>query len=279
MEIRYSQLIVATGSRSPDWPFKSSVPLPELKQQLLDSQAKIAAAERIVIGGGGPTSVETAGEIATLFPEKKVTLVSGTSLLLPGVAPGKVAITAEKTLKQLGVELKKNIKVSHWDEAAKEVVLLDGEKVPADLYIPIVGLRPNSEFLPRELVDENGCVKINTHLRTTVDNIWALGDVTNVIIKQLGIIPVMVPVVSSNVLKVIREDETKVELELKSYDEGKVMSMIFVPIGGKFGKGTGHVKGWKFPGVLVWAGKGRNFMVGGFKDIAAGRMMPGFSKV
>lgn len=279
-EIPYGHLIVATGSRAPDsWPFKNASPLPTLLASLSASQAKIAAASSIVIGGGGPTSIETAGEIASFFPTKTVTIVSASEHLLPGSAPTKVGATAEKTLNQLGVTIKKGVKVSHYDEVAKNVVLVDGQTIPADLYIPTVGLLPNSEFLPRELVDEHGSIKVNTHLRTTVDNVWAVGDVTNVLVKQAAIIAAQVPVASANVLKAITEDESKKELDFKSYDEGKVLSAIFVPIGSKFGKGTGHIKGWKLFGTLVWLAKGRNLMVGGFKDVALGKTFIGFGKV
>lgn len=271
--IEYAHLIVASGSRAHGgWPFKSAEPLSALKQSLQQSQKKIAEAQTIVLAGGGPTSIETAGEIATFYPEKKVTLVSASETLLP-TAPSKVGNTAEKTLKQVGIEVRKGVKVV--DHRDGEVVLENGEKLPADLYIPSAGLIPNSEFLPRELVAENGGIKVNENLRTGVENVWALGDVLDVQDKRLAIVGGMVPVVSANVLTTIKNAQTT----LKTYDESKLMKMMFVPIGSKFGKGTGHVGGYKVPGLIVWAGKSRDMMVGGVKNIADGKMMPGFVKV
>ncbi|TGZ83240.1 FAD/NAD(P)-binding domain-containing protein [Ascodesmis nigricans] len=272
--IEYAQLIIATGSRAHgDWPFKNSAPLPHLKAALKKTQDQIIAANTIVLAGGGPTSVETIGEIATLHPEKKVILVSASDTLLP-TAPAKVGNIAERTLKQLNVEVRKNLRVESYE--AGEVLLSNGEKIQADLYVPTYGLIPNTEFMPKELLAvHNSTVKVNANLRTTVENIWALGDVVDCMCKRLMIVPAMVPVVSANVLAVVKGSDE----ELKTYDEKKLLDAMFVPIGGRFGKGTGHIGGYKIPGLVVWAAKGRTMLMGNPKDFAEGRMMPGFAKV
>jgi len=76
--ISYDTLILATGARPrEDIPFKSGASYEATRDALHDWQAKVKAASTIVVGGAGPTGVETAGELASEYGAlKKVTLVS-----------------------------------------------------------------------------------------------------------------------------------------------------------------------------------------------------------
>ena len=65
------------------------------------------AAQRITVIGGGASGVEIAGEIATDFPQKDVTLIhSRDTLLEPAVRP-KLRTMVEKQLLDLKVNLVK----------------------------------------------------------------------------------------------------------------------------------------------------------------------------
>lgn len=76
---KYDILIIATGSRSPaPGPWKNSLEGYEASlKELHDTQEAVGKAKTIVIGGGGATGVETAGEIKFEYgAQKEVTLVS-----------------------------------------------------------------------------------------------------------------------------------------------------------------------------------------------------------
>lgn len=42
-----------------------------------------------------------------------------------------------------------------------------------------VGYRPVTDFIPKEILDENGYVKVNEKLETEINGVYAIGDITN----------------------------------------------------------------------------------------------------
>jgi NADPH-dependent glutamate synthase beta subunit-like oxidoreductase/glutamate synthase domain-containing protein 3/NAD-dependent dihydropyrimidine dehydrogenase PreA subunit len=57
------------------------------------------------------------------------------------------------------------------------VILTTGEEIPADTVIMSIGDVPDLEFLPDDVAEENGFVKVNDHFLTTDPKIFAIGDV------------------------------------------------------------------------------------------------------
>ncbi|KAI5778706.1 hypothetical protein EDC01DRAFT_673072 [Geopyxis carbonaria] len=276
--LEYAHLVVATGSSAVDgWPFKSVGPHTATAAALSSMAAKIAAADTIVLSGAGATGVETTGEIATFYPDKKVILVSASEHLLP-ITRADIGDTAQKTLSQLGVQVITGTKVVHETPSAEsgklELALANGTTLTADLHIPTYGLVANTGFMPRDMLDEHGWVHITPHCRTPRhDNIWAAGDVATVSTRQSLQAGAMAPIVAHNIQAAV----DGVKEGWKEYKEGALM--LVVPIGGKFAKGTGHLFGWRVWGLVVWAAKGRDFMVGNAAALAAGKSMPGGGKV
>lgn len=78
-KIVYDTLVIATGGRTIDSfvPWKSAATgYKATKENLHKTQKLVEAAESIVIGGAGPTGVETAGELGFEYGKtKKITLV------------------------------------------------------------------------------------------------------------------------------------------------------------------------------------------------------------
>lgn len=86
----YDFLILATGSRTKgdrdgvQMPFKNFSSTEETKDALHEFQEAVKKSKTIVIAGGGPTGVETAGEIAFEYGSaKKVVLVNSHSHPVP----------------------------------------------------------------------------------------------------------------------------------------------------------------------------------------------------
>ena len=62
----------------------------------------------------------------------------------------------------------------------------NGEKKIVDLYLPTTGLVPNSEFIPKTLLNEGGFVKVDEFLHVKgFSDIWAAGDVADVQAPQI----------------------------------------------------------------------------------------------
>ena len=63
---------------------------------------------------------------------------------------------------------------------ARRLVFEDGDGIAADVVMPSYGLVPSVEFMLRSGVDIERGVLVNPQLRTSVDTIWAAGDVCQI---------------------------------------------------------------------------------------------------
>jgi dihydrolipoamide dehydrogenase len=121
----------------------------------------------------------------------QVTVVEFTDQLLPGNDPELVAVVARK-LKKLGVEVYLQHKALRYEDSDGGLKLwivprsADGQKdkelaIATDHILVTVGRRPNSESLGLEQVgvqvDQRGFIVVDKQQRTSVANIFAIGDV------------------------------------------------------------------------------------------------------
>ncbi|HWB28796.1 MAG TPA: NAD(P)/FAD-dependent oxidoreductase [Chitinophagaceae bacterium] len=142
----------------------------------------------VVIVGGGPTGVETAGALAELrryvlpkdypqldFSKMKIYLLEGLDRLLPPMSP-KASKSAHKNLEKMGVIVKTGTMVESYK--GEIVTLKGGEQIKALTVLWTAGVA--GDLLPgfkkewteksRLLTDENCRVKGS-------DNIFAIGDI------------------------------------------------------------------------------------------------------
>lgn len=124
ISVSYHALVLATGSKSPSAVWSSfGNGHEEIEAALADANAQVKGAKSIVIAGGGPAGVETAGEIADYLngtpgwfqkrpknPKAHITLITSSDKLLPRLRPA-IAKQAEHDLNRLGVEVQYNTKV------------------------------------------------------------------------------------------------------------------------------------------------------------------------
>lgn len=158
-EIRYHALIVATGTSAHPPLLSLHGHHEKTLAALKESHGRLHSATSIVVCGGGPSGVETAGQSAmylnqhhafsTLFSgrrqknvngpsHKQITLVMGTSRALPALPP-KIGVKAEKQLRGLGVRLLKDVRVTKvledWgDQGKTNLTLSDNTTMLADVY-------------------------------------------------------------------------------------------------------------------------------------------------
>ena len=175
----YDHLVLATGSRPANdgVPWKARGTYEELVLTLRKTTDEIKAAKHIVVAGGGPTGVETAGELAYEFKDKTIVLVNAGPQLLNGDV---LADSAEKELTKLGVKIRKNSKVvstSTLPRGQTQVTLENAEIIATDMYLPTMGVVPNSEYLPSRVLDARKFVQIDEYYKVSdAENVWAVGD-------------------------------------------------------------------------------------------------------
>jgi NADH dehydrogenase FAD-containing subunit len=185
-------LILATGTRTiGDLPWKSSVKGYEATKEILHKyRDQVKTAKSIVLGGGGPTGAETAGELGFEFRKsKEITLITSAPELCADSLSVNIAKVAEKELQKLHVKIVKGVKITGvkpTEDGKTELTLDNGETKITDLYLPTVGVLPNSEYVPKALLDEKGYVVVDQNLRVkNATDIWAAGDIIDIEPSQL----------------------------------------------------------------------------------------------
>lgn len=184
--VAYYALVIATGVKSPTPLTTFHGDYTVSQKALEDINIKLGTAKEIVISGGGPVGVETAGEIGFhLQGNAKVTLITGGDQLLP-VFNKTRALKAQKQLELVKVTVIYGVRVEKAEQGADgttKLSLSNGKTISSDIYIPAGGVTPNSSFVPAALKASNGY--INTNKETMrVDaagpRVYASGDISGV---------------------------------------------------------------------------------------------------
>jgi dihydrolipoamide dehydrogenase len=178
--VETEHIVVATGARPIQIPG-----LPFDDQRVVDSTGALAFAElpkRLVVVGAGYIGME----IGTLYAKlgSKVTFVEALPTILPGSDPECVQVVARKA-KKLGMEILLGAKakglVDKGGESALAVESKDGVvELLADKVLVAVGRRANIEDIGLEIAGvktAGGFVTVDRQMRTSVPNIFAIGDV------------------------------------------------------------------------------------------------------
>ncbi len=178
-KISFENLIIATGALG-------NVPeIPGLSKSMedghaLDSRGILSLQEMpeaVTILGGNVYAVE----FATIFNAigTKVTLIHKNKSILPG-ADHELSQLLERQLKKDGVKILGESDISRVEGPKVTVNRKDREEtIVGDKLIVFMGIQPNLKGL--EALDlkmnERGFIKTDPKLRTSIDNIYAVGDV------------------------------------------------------------------------------------------------------
>jgi NADH dehydrogenase FAD-containing subunit len=192
--IHFDYLVIATGS---SYAFPGKVAAVESSKaiNLYDTlREKIEKSHQILIIGGGPVGVELAGEIATDFPGKDITLVhSQTTLIQPNVFNEKFYIQAQEKLEKLNVKIILNDRIELSN--SKDLNYIEGKKtyttqksktnITADLTFICTGTRINNKSLlnspfKSKINPQTGRIIVNNYLQVDgYENIFAIGDISD----------------------------------------------------------------------------------------------------
>ncbi|CAJ0546470.1 Ff.00g010970.m01.CDS01 [Fusarium sp. VM40] len=252
--IPYTELVIATGSSYPSrLPFTSIGTYDDTRNELHQLQHKIEAASSILIAGSGATGVETAAELASAYNSSK-----DITLVVEGQAPllmlrMDIREAAARGLEALGVKLVANARVqtSTQSRSKMHTHLSNGDSHETHLYLPLFGTRPNTIFVPQNLLDDRGYVKLERTLRAEgFTNIWGVGDVGNLESNQLIYAESQTQHLAKNLDAVLigRPDQVT-DLKLGYSPQ------IFVTLGKK--KGVGQFLNFQVPSFVVSTVKGK----------------------
>jgi len=140
VEIPYAFLVVATGSGATDGlPSRIGDDDKATGLRLLQKfQQRIAAAQKIVVVGGGAAGVELATDTKEKYPEKHVTLVHSRHAVMHRFGP-ELQDAARRELEGLGVELILGERATREEgddvKVKTAVVLGSGRRIECDLLV------------------------------------------------------------------------------------------------------------------------------------------------
>ena len=182
-ELEYDYLIYALGSMTDrhsvpgvaEYAYSLSASGPFSAESLRDALPEIAArGGQVVICGGGATGIETAAQVASVYPQIKVSLVARGSLARSW--DKSVADAVRRRLMSLGVEIVEQSQVEA--VCVQSVVLDQGRELACDLCIWAGGFVVSP--LAREAgmaVNERDQVLVDPFLRSVSNpEIYAMGD-------------------------------------------------------------------------------------------------------
>lgn len=295
VKIDFYALVIATGASTPSPLLGLTRDSDFLRTKWAEFRKALPTAKSIIIAGGGPAGIETAGELGQYLnclantrscmklenPKVAITVVTAASKILPILKLSR-AEKAEEYLAKLGVTVIKEARVmtvtptgAGTDDVASKATLTleDGRILEADLFIPATGLKPNTSFINESLLTADG--RVDTKPSTLrVDKagprIYAIGDASSFARPAVHNIVAAVPILGGNMkrdfLLALGNDRTAPPERIFKEDTREVQ---LVPIGYKMG--VGAAMGIGMPAWLVWFIKGRNYWVSFSKGLWTGR--------
>lgn len=198
--LAYDQLVLGTGSQ----PRRLDIPgacVPQVHQvaNLGDAEAirgLVAAGKvaRAVIIGGGFIGLEMAEALADMW-EVETTIVEYCDQIMPGFVSPMFARMAQRQMERHDIRFCLGEQVTAIDGSDRvEAVVTDRQRIPADLVIMAVGVRPNTG-LAREAgleIGPTGGIVVDEHLRTSDPRIFSGGDcaeIRNLVTGRPGYFP------------------------------------------------------------------------------------------
>ena len=181
--LQYAQLILATGSRvRPLIGVDDTLGGVHYLRTIADAKrlAKdLVPGRRMVVIGGGFIGLEVASSAAKRG--LAVTVVERQASLLERALPAEIAAAVERLHRTRGIDIRLGAGVSalHGSGRVSAVGLTDGTELPADVVVIGIGIIPNTELAEIAGADSADGVVTDEYGRTSVDNLWAAGDVTS----------------------------------------------------------------------------------------------------
>lgn len=177
----YDVLVIATGVSNGFWRTPALQHDNEVEQDLDTAHTKLRTADSVIVIGGGAAAVSSAWNIATTWPTKRVDLYFPGERALPQ-HHRRVWDVLSRRLAAHGVGIHPGHRAELTHDAnsitSDPVTWSTGqEQATADAVLWAIGrVRPNTDWVPQDLLDADGFVKVDEYLRATA-GIYAIGDV------------------------------------------------------------------------------------------------------
>lgn len=172
------RIIVATGG----WPTMPEIPGIEHAISSNEVFFLPELPKRFIVVGGGYIAVEFAGIMNGLGSQ--VTQIYRGEKILRGFDED-VRDVLSKEIVRKGVDLRTGTNITAIEKQGETLVatLTDGTTLEADCIMFATGRHPRTQGIGLEEIgvemDAKGAIKVDDYSRTNLDNVWAIGDVTD----------------------------------------------------------------------------------------------------
>lgn len=180
--LEWDALVLAPGVTNGFWRTATVETAEQVERSIDEIAARLATARSIAVIGGGASAVSAASNLKEAHPSTSVTLAFSQSSLLTGYHP-RVRETVQARLIAQGIHVLPEHRAEVPPDGAPltsgPVRFVTGQPpVEADVTLWAIGqVRPNTAFLPPELLDANGFIRVDGHLRVpTSSTVFAVGD-------------------------------------------------------------------------------------------------------
>ena len=179
--IEYDDLLIATGSSA----VKAPVPGADSPgvhsfwtlEQARGVVAAIREGSHVVLVGAGFIAFTLLNALLAL--KAKLTIVEIAPQILPRMIDQPGAQMVEAWLRRHGVAIRTGATITAIEDAhgQKHLRFRQGEDLLADVVLMATGIRPNLEWLQGSGLRVNRGILVDEHLRSSVGNVYAAGDV------------------------------------------------------------------------------------------------------
>jgi len=140
---------------------------------------------RVVVVGSGWIGLEVAA--AARGYGNEVTVLGRSAVPLGRAIGRELGAVFERLHRDNGVTVHNDAHVVGVDGGPEQVVVLaSGERIPADVVVAGVGAAPNTEVAERSGVRLGDGILTDKAMRTSIDDVYAVGDVANPFLPAIG---------------------------------------------------------------------------------------------
>lgn len=181
----YDALVISTGVTNGFWRTPNLQSHMEIGHDLRAAHTRLTAAASVIVIGGGAAAISSAAQVATTWPDKRVDLYYPGERALPSHHP-RIWEKVQRRLNDAGVGLHPGHRAMLPDGFMCDEITGDPVQwstgqpnASADAVLWAIGrVRPNTDWLPAEILDDDGFVRVTPHLQVPGHpDMFAVGDV------------------------------------------------------------------------------------------------------
>ncbi len=185
--VEYDKLCIATGSDPFVPPFEGLDTVPKKHSFItlddaLELEKDIDAESNVLIVGAGLIGLKCAEGLAHRVGH--ITVCDLADRVLSSILDNRLAAKMQKVLEAEGIEFMLGNSVKTFD--GNRATMNDGTLVDFDVLVLAVGVKANTALASEIGCDVNRGIVVDSHLQTSVENVWAVGDCSEGYDMSLG---------------------------------------------------------------------------------------------